>query len=157
MTPWTKRLTAVASNGNLTQLYPDFCTAGAAAGTQGEAVRRPTGGTISQLVVSGDGANAGTLELYDMDGTTEGANVDSAATVSNAQLVAALAKSPPTAKLIAKVLLAGTDQLTVFRAGSAGAPCLRGLVARFSNAGPTGTCDLNLSATGIFEKYERHV
>lgn len=157
MTPWSVRVTATAPDGNLTQLYPDFCTAGAAAGTQGELVRRPTEGTIGELTVSGDGTNAGTIELYDMDGNSEGADVDSAATITNANLVAALAASPPRAKLIKKVKIAGTDQLTVVRAGSAGTPCMKGLVARFSMSQPTGTVDININSTGLFQKYERHV
>jgi len=155
MTPWPLALATVAATGNITQCYPAFCTAGAGAGTQGELVRRPTEGTINSLTVVGDGSNAGTLELWDASGVDAGADVDTLAVVTNAQMATLVAAGK--AKLIASVLIAGTDQLTVFNAGSAGAPCMKGLCARFSNAGPTGAATININATGLFQKYERHV
>ena len=157
MTPWAVTLTQVAATGNLTQLYPVFCTAGAGAITQGEVVRRPCEGTINELLVSGDGSNSGTLELYDLNGNDGGADVDTLAAITNAQLVAMLAASPPTAKLIKHVTIAGTDQLRAVTSGSAGTPCMKGLAARFSSGSPAGNCILNINATGLFQKYERHV
>ena len=155
MTPWTKRITSVAADGNLQQLYPDFCTAGAGVGTQGEQVRRPTEGTISEMTLSGDGTNAVLVELYDIDGNSEGADVDTLTAITNAKLTAALAKSPPTAKLIGKVQLAGTDIVNFIRAGGTGVPVMKGLAIRVSPAG--ATLDVNINATGLFQKYERHV
>lgn len=154
MTPWAKRVTSVAVDGDVQQLYPDFCTAGAGGGTQGELVRRPTMGTISGLTISGDGTNAVLVELYDINGVEEGADVDTLVAITNAKLVAALAKSPPTAKLIAKMQIAGTDQLPVVRPGGTGMPVLRGLGIRVSPAG--ATVDININASGLFEKYENH-
>ena len=151
-TSWTTTLTGVAANGNVTQLYPDFCTAGAGAGTQGEQVRRPAGGTISNIMVSGDGTNSGTLELYDITGISEGADVDTAATITNAQLVAALAKSPPTARKIADVPIAGTDHVPIWRPGGTAPTVQQGLAGRFVSS---GDCTLNIVATGLFEKYDR--
>lgn len=156
MTPWHKELTAVASDGVITQMFPTFCDSGPGAGTQGELVRRPMEGVISELTVSGDGTNAGTIELWDASGDDVTAKkMDQGETITNAEMATLVAAG--SAKKLGQWTVAGTDQLTIYRAGGTGAVCLKGLMARFSNAGPTGTIDVSINASGLFQKYERHV
>ena len=149
MDTWPITLTAVASNGNVTQLYPAWCSAGAGGGTQGEAVRRPVDGMVAELHVLGDGTNAGTLELWDVSGVDLGADVDTATTISNAQITAGV--SAGTARKILDIDIAGTDKIITNLKNTT---IMKGLAARFSNAGPTGSCNLNIQSSGIYQKYD---
>ena len=161
MTPWVKSLTAVNGGGLITQLYPTFCTAGAGLGTQGESVRRPMEGTIDELLISGDGTNAAIIEFWDASGADHAdVDVDTGETMTEAQLNTLIAAGK--ARLIKKVAIAGTDQLTVIESDTGGTPIMRGLCARAVPAGgakipPAAVIKINVNATGLFQKYDRHV
>lgn len=72
----------VASNGALTQLYPNFgsitgtmsdtSNTGTYPPTGGGIVRRPSHGHCVALEITGDGSNAVTVELWDIAGTDRG-------------------------------------------------------------------------------------
>lgn len=146
MERWVCPLTIVAATGNLTQLYPQWATAGInpATATSGQQVRYPCEGKMTSLQCFTDGTNAFTLELYDISGMELGADVSSAAVITNAQLVAALAAGK--AKLIFKQNIAGNGLTPMTPVGPAG--FMKGIAARAWNVGPTGTCELNLSVEG---------
>lgn len=141
-------IAAVAAAGNLTQLYPSTCTAGSGATTQGTEVRRPCDGTLISCQVETDGVNGGKLELWDVDGSDGGADVNTAAAITNAQLTAAIAKGR--ARLVYEQTFLGTSGARLNLAG--GMPIARGLAARFSNAGVAGTITLSIVSRGLFMK-----
>lgn len=154
MSYWGSRsVSAVASNGVATQLFPttianSACTSTAtyppaAAGK----IRRPTSGTLRSMEVTSDRTNAGVLELWDVAGQDRGAsnNVNSGGdTMTDAYLSA-------NGRLIAKI--------NIDPAGGAGVPLSwnlgdlhfsKGLAARFVNGGPTGAVFLAPDVDGGF-------
>jgi hypothetical protein len=145
---WVVSLTAVASNGNLTQLYPVWATAGVAkaSSTAGQWIRVPSGGALHSIQIEPNGTDGGKIEIYDLAGNQAGADVSSATTITNAQLTAAITAGH--AKLIWEQQFAGTVGTGPANASGIFRSFLGGLVARFSNAGPTGTCVLNLVVEG---------
>ncbi len=153
---WVCPLTAVAATGDLTQLYPAWVTAGVAksSSSNGQLIRRPLQGALHSIQVENDGSNGGTLQIYDIDGGQNGADVSSATAITNTQLVAALAATPPRAKLIFEQTFSGTAGAQIVNAPGVYRAFLKGLAARFSNAGPTGTCTVNLVVGGGYDKVE---
>lgn len=143
-------LTAVTSTGNLTQVYPTTCTAGIAkaSATNGQLIRGPTEGILYQVQIETDGTNGGTIELWDANGDDAGADVSSAATVTNAQLVTL--QSMNVAKLIYRQNFQAAPT-TPFGIGSRAFQ--RGLLARF--VASAGTCYLNMSVQGGCRKTEK--
>ena len=135
---WVVDLTAVSATGNLTQLYPTWLTAGVnpASATAGQEIRRTNKGTLNACQIRTDGTNAGYIEIWDLNGADVGADVSSAAVVTNAQLIALQALNR--AKLI------WTQNFTATSGAATpsmwGKPFMHGLAARFVNSGPTGTC-----------------
>jgi len=143
MDTWPITLTGVAADGDGTQLYPAWCSAGVAAGAAGDK-RRPVDGMVAELHILGDGTNAGTLQLYDMNGDDEGAEVSSAAAVTNAQIVAGLAAGR--ARLIADIDIAGSDKIVTNLKNTT---IMKGLVGRFVGS---GSCTLTIQSSGIYQK-----
>lgn len=137
-------MTAVASNGNLTQLYDPAGTAGSGLTTAGVEVRKPIEGIIYWLDVMPDGSNGGTIEIWDLNGADGGADVNTATVITDAQRA--------TAVTLGKASLLWTQIFT----GSSGARLaqqrpitfMHGLAARFYNSGPTGVCTLTVAVDG---------
>lgn len=150
MSPWSIDLTAVAATGNVTQLFPSWCSVGSVATTPGSLRRKTMEGNYKSLTITPDGVNGGKLEIWDIDGEQAGANINTAAVISNAQLVAAIAAG--NAKLIKTVLFAGAASVQI--PVSTGGPFLKGLAARFSNATATGTVTFNAFVNGGCRKVE---
>ncbi len=152
---WVIALTAVAASGDLQQLYPVWATAGVAkaGSTNGQLLRKTSEGAMHSIQIKTDGVNGGTLEIYDIDGETWGADVSSGTTITNAQLTAALAVNK--AKLIYNISFAGTvGSLPASAPAIVGRGFMHGLAARFSNAGPTGTATLNMIVSSGHRKVE---
>lgn len=151
---WVIPLTAVAATGIVTQLYPANCTAGVAkAGSvNGQLLRRPLQGALHSIQVEPNGTDGGTIQIYDIDGGQWGADVSSATTITNAQLVTAIASG--LAKLIFEQSFSGTVGSGVVNAPGVFRAFMGGLAGRFSNSGPTGTCTLNLVVGGGYMKVE---
>lgn len=147
MESWQVSLTAVASNGNVTQLYPTHCPAGVDPSTAnaGDQIRRPCEGTLYSLQAKTDGTNGGTVELWDISGHDSGIDVSSAATLTNAQMAALVTAGLAKKMYEQNVVADGTTPISVGPRGF-----IHGLAARFSNSGPTGTCELNLVVRGGF-------
>ncbi len=139
----------VASNGNVTQLYPTYCSAGTAiaTATPAQMVRVPTGGELVSLQVETDGTNGGIVQIYDVDGLDAGADISAGTTITNTQLVALIAAGK--AKLIYEQNVIGTG-LTPPSTGYK--RFLKGLAGRF--VGAAGSVKLNMSVNGGF--YKRH-
>jgi hypothetical protein len=132
-------LTGVASNGNVTQIYPPGLTAGVTPPKNpGQSIRRPCGGYMKSAELNTGGSVTGTLEIYDIDGLAEGADVSSAATITNAQLVAAIAAG--TAKLIYDQTFGAT--IGSERSNIPGKAYAKGLAMRFVGS---GTLKVNLT------------
>lgn len=131
----------LTSTGDLKQLYPNYMSVGTTAvGNR----RRPTDGRLFSLDVVPDGTNGGVIEIWDIDGGEAGADVNTATAITNAQLVAAQALGR--AELIWTAKFSGTESAS-FK-GTSARVFAKGLAARFYNAGPTGTCWVNLSLDG---------
>lgn len=144
MQRWIVPLSIVANNGNVTQAYPDFATAGVdpAIATPGQLVRCPCEGQLVSLQVATDGINSLILEVYDISGIELGINVSSATTISDAQLDAAI--SAGKAQLIFEQNVAGSG-LTPF-ASVGPARFMKGLA--FRAVGSAGTCKVNAVVQG---------
>lgn len=151
---WVCSLSAVSATGDVTQLYPANCTAGVAksSSSNGQLIRRPLQGALHSIQLETDGTNAGTIQIYDIDGGAWGADVSSATTITNTQLSAAI--SAGKAQLIFEQNFAGTPGSGIVNAPGVYREFLHGLAARMVNAGPTGTCKLNLVVGGGYEKVE---
>jgi len=134
----------VAANGNVTQCYPASSPAGInpATAVPGENVRQPCEGQVTSLQCLTDGTNAFIIELYDISGIEIGVDVSSAAVISNAQLVAAIAAGRAT--LIFEQNVAGSG-LTPF-APIGPFRIMKGIAARA--VGASGTCKLNMVVQG---------
>lgn len=147
-------VTSVAATGDLKQLYPTFCTPGVAkaGSTPGQLLRRPMQGALHSIQVKPDGANGGTIELWDVDGGDAGADVSSLDVITNAQLVALVAQGR--AKLIYRQDFAGTIGSGPTNAAGIYRTFVKGLAARMYDDTPVGNCELNLVVTGGFMKTE---
>lgn len=108
----------------------------------------PVRRNVDSCQVETDGVNGGKLELWDVDGSDGGADVNTAAAITNAQLTAAIAKGR--ARLVYEQSFLGTSGARLNLAG--GMPIARGLAARFSNAGVAGTITLSIVSRGLFMK-----
>ena len=144
MDRWVCPLTIVASNGNVTQLYPVPAGSGVnpATATPAQQVRQPCEGQLISLQVASDGTNAGILELYDISGHELGVDVSSATTITDAQLDAAIAAG--NAKLILEQNFSGSGLTPWAAVGPA--RFMKGLAARA--VGVSGTCKLNMVVQG---------
>lgn len=151
---WVIPLTAVAADGNVTQLYPAWVSAGVAksSSTNGQLIRRPLQGALHSIQIEPNGTDGGTVEIFDIDGGEAGANVSSATAITDSQLDAAIAAGK--AKKIWEQQFAGTVGTGPVNAAGIFRAFQKGLAARFSNGGPTGTCTLNLVVSGGYEKVE---
>jgi hypothetical protein len=143
-------LTAVTATGNVTQLYPAFCTAGTGSGTLGTLKRGPCEGVLLNLQVETDGINGGKLEVWDVNGNDGGDDVDTAVVITNAHL-AALVSAGKARKIYEQNFVGSAGARLAIAHGT---PFVKGLAARFSNDGPTGTCSTNIIADGGFRKTE---
>lgn len=151
---WVVSLSAVAANGDVTQLYPDWCSAGVdpASATNGQLIRRPYEGALHSIQIKPDGTNGGTIEIYDINGLELGVDVSSAAAISDTVLDTAITAGK--AKLIFTQSFAGTVGSGVVNAPGIYRGFMKGLAARFWNAGPTGACVLNLVVNNGYAKVE---
>lgn len=154
MTPFVVTLTAVAATGAGTQIYYDTMTPGVApaAHSPGTQYREPIHGVLHSLEVEPDGSDGGTLEVWDINGRDGGADVNTAAVVTNAQIAAAIAAGK--GRLIYSQMFTGSTGATVRTVRGNPMPFQHGLVARFSMASPAGTCKLNLLTSGLCRKIE---
>lgn len=145
---WVITLTAVAATGNVQQLYPVWASAGTAKGSAvaGDLIRSPHNGALHAFSVQPDGANAGTLELYDIDGNDAGADVSSLDVITDAQLDALVARKK--AKLIYQQTIPASAGANIVSPPGIYIAFMRGLAARFQNAGVAGTCVLSARVTG---------
>lgn len=150
MEPWVVTLTAVASNGDITQLYPANATAGVdpASAVIGDQIRRPTEGMLQSVQLKTDGTNGGVIEIWDVSGHDGGINVSSAATLTDTQVSALI--SAGKARILASQNFAGDASTPAINIGPR--QFIHGLAARFSNSGPTGTLTLNLAVRGGYCK-----
>lgn len=139
-------LAAVAATGDLTQLYPDCCTVGTGATTMGTQKRTPSEGTLASLQVEPDAIDGGIIQIWDLNGADIGADVNTAAAITNAQLV--LLQAAGRARLIFEQVFSGSSGART--AVSFGMPFTHGLAGRYVNT--TGTCKLNITADGGFRK-----
>jgi hypothetical protein len=151
MSPWSISIAATAtSTGNIQQLFPDWCTVGTTATTPGSLRRKTSEGVYKSLTITPDGTNGGLFELWDIDGEEAGANINTAAVISAAQLAAAIAAGK--ARLIKTVLTTGSASVQI--PISTGGPFLKGLAARFSNSGVVGTLQFSAFVSGGCRKTE---
>lgn len=151
--PWIVTLTAVLANGNATQLYPAYATAGVAksSATPGQNIRAPSGGKVHSLRVIPDGTNAGTLEIWDANGEMIGADVSTAAVVTDTQIDTLVTQRM--AKLLHTDSIAAA--VTAENRATISLDFTKGLVARFSNAGAAGSVQLVMSVTGGHKTKQR--
>lgn len=149
MEGWVVTLTGVAADGNVTQLYPAWAAAGAnpAVATLGQQIRQPIEGQVISLQIRTDGTNGGVIELYDINGTQAGANVSSAAVITDTQLDAAIAAG--NAKLIYTQNFIASPE-TPINMGWKGFQ--KGLAARYVGS---GFCDLNLVINGGYRYIDK--
>lgn len=152
MTPWviTALPAVAAATGNLTQLYPDSCTAGSGAISSGTLKRSPCEGVMVTCQVEPDGTNGGEIQIWDVNGADSGADVNTAAVITNAQLLILIAAGK--ARQIYGQKFSGSSGARLSIAH--GVVFLHGLAARYINAGPVGTIDLNLVIDGGCRKTE---
>lgn len=153
---WVCPITAVASTGDLTQLYPAWVTVGVAktGSTNGQIIRRPLQGALHAISVEANGTDGGVIQIYDIDGGQNGADVSSATAITNAQLVAALAATPPRAKLLYEQQFSGTTGSGPISPPGVYIGFMKGLAARMTMDTPAGGCKLNLRVGGGYEKVE---
>lgn len=141
-------LSAVTSTGNLTQLYPTWVSAGLTTTTAGSLRRHPCEGQLYSIQVKPDGTNGGIIEIWDLNGDDVGANVNTATTITNAELVTAQGLN--LARLIYSQNFSGT--VGAATTGTGFRPFQRGLAARF--VAGAGSCELNLAVDGGQRKLE---
>lgn len=149
---WVIDLNAVAANGDAVQLYPAWVSAGANydAASTGDKIRQPNGGNILAISVKSDEVNGGLIELWDADGRDIGADVSSSNVITDAQLNTLISQGK--AKRIWAQNFAAAPGSVI--PGDTRKDFTKGLVARFSNSGPSGNCTLNLSVVGGYRKVE---
>jgi hypothetical protein len=156
MEVWSVQIDNVDSaTGALTQLYPDWVTAGQNPGTAGNLIRRPTDGILHELSIYPDSAQGGVLEIWDLAGDMSGASdVSTSDQITNAYLVAALARSRPRAKLIWKQEFKADAGLTTKKLTQR-VLIKFGLAVRWYTAGVTSstkTAVLNVVSEGLYTK-----
>lgn len=153
MTPFIVDLSAVVLTGVGTQIYYPTCTPGVApSSSPGTQYREPIHGVLHSLEIEPDGSNGGELEVWDMNGRDGGADVNTAAVVTNAQIAAAIAAGK--ARLMYSQKFTGATGAVVRTVRGSAMPFQHGLVARFKNVGGTGTISLNLMTSGLCRKIE---
>ena len=148
MTPWVIQLTAVAAAGNLTQLYPDSCTAGSGATTRGTLKRSPCEGVLVNCQVEPDGINGGELQLWDVNGADIGADVNTTNVITDAQLQALITAGKARPIYGQKFSGSSGSRLAI----AYGVPVMHGIAGRYVNS--TGTLELNLVVGGCCRKTE---
>ncbi len=135
-------ITGVAANGNLLQIYPPDCPAGiaVATATPAQMIREPIEGELVGFQVQTNGSDGGVFELWDVAGDDGGADVSTAAVITNAELVVAQNKGK--ASLLWRQNLLGTGVTP---------PCpsyfrfMRGLAARWVSS---GNCSMSGNISG---------
>jgi len=143
-------LSAVAATGDLKQLYPSWAPNGVsrASATNGQLIKGPVEGILYSVQIATDGANAGTIEIWDVNGDDIGANVSSLTAITDAQLVllqtAGKAKLMYSQNFISSPTVPPTTGFRTFQ---------HGIAARF--VGGAGTCSLNLVVVGGFRLTEK--
>lgn len=143
-------LACVLSDGIVTQIYGP-CPVGVApaSATRGQLIRRPNHGELHSFQVNTDGANGGTLELWDVNGHDCGADVSSGTTITQAQLTSLIARG--LAKLIYKGTFSGTTGSGPNPYAGVYRTFMRGLAARFYVTAPAsaaGVIDINMVLGG---------
>lgn len=149
MERWVCALTGVASNGNITQLYPANASAGVnpATATNGQLIRKPCEGTLYSMQIETDGTNPGTVQLWDINGIEIGVDVSSAAALTDTQVSDAITAG--LAKLIYEQNFTASPATPI---GIGYASFQKGLAARFVGS---GSCKLNLVVSGGYRKTEK--
>lgn len=139
-----------SDSGDLTALFPPSCSSEAGATTQGSLRRRQTSGTLYRIEVYASDSAGGVIELWDIDGLTEGAsnNISTGTAMTNAfkNSKAALGQ----AKMIWTQSFSGDtgDAVVYFKNP---VPIMRGLAARYINESGTA-CTLSIVADGCYLK-----
>lgn len=101
-----------SATGVLTQIYPDWCTAGTAYAAGAE-IRLPVDGILHEMTVYPLDAVGGIIEVYDIAGEYSGTNdVNTSNTMTNAYLTSQLNRERVKAKLIWKQEFKGDPGLT---------------------------------------------
>ncbi len=146
-------INAVAASGNAVALFPNHVTVGSADTTAGAERRAQREGVCTRLEVYS--TNGGLLELFDIAGLVSeiagNNNVNLGTTLTDAYITAQIAAGKARKIYSAEVTGTAGDRPQLLQ--NIG-PFVRGLAARFSNAGPTGAATINIIADGGFEKYE---
>lgn len=141
MEGWVVDVTAVASNGDLTQIYPTWCSAGTAPGSavNADQIREPTPARMSSFQVKTNSIDGGIIELWDINGLDGGADVSSLAAITNTQATAL--QTAGKAKLVYQQNFTADPDTPLVNKG----PIFfaHGIAARF--VGSTGTATLNFS------------
>lgn len=151
-------LASVAATGDLTQLYPTWCSAGVAksSSTVGQLIRRPMQGALHSIQLKGDGSHSGYLEIWDLNGEDAGVDVSSATAITNTQKASITLPTVP--KLIFRQDMTGLAGAGIVNAAGIYRTFARGLAARWVGDGGAGAgggaCELNLVVTGGFCKVE---
>ena len=146
MDSFTTSVTGVAATGNLKQVYSPFCTAGSGSTATGTQKRRPVAGSLFLVEVQTDGVNGGTIEVFDINGELEGADVDTSDVITNAQLTSAIAANRAVKMFTQQFAGSGTARLAINR----GTRFSKGLALRFVAA--AGSCIVNIQWEGGQEK-----
>jgi hypothetical protein len=148
---WVVSLPAAAANGDVQQCYPAGIGTNVAksAATAGQWVRSPMQGALHAFSVQPDGAQAGVLELYDIDGNDAGANVSTATAITDTQLDALIASG--TAKLIYKQTIPSSVGNQIVSPPGIYIAFMRGLGARYVSS---GTCVVSFRITGGSRRYQ---
>lgn len=149
---WVIALPAAAAGGDVQQLYPVWAAAGADKSdppATGAWVRSPMQGALHAISVQSDGAQAGVLELYDIDGNDAGADVSSATAITDTQLDALIAANK--AKLIYQQTVPASAGSNIVNPPGLYIAFMRGLGARYVSS---GTCTISLRVTGGQRKYQ---
>lgn len=140
-------LAGVAANGNLTQIYPDSCTPGTGVVSMGNLVRKPVYGTIHGIQVFTDGVNGGVIEIWDLDGNDGAADVNTGVTITNAQLLAAIALGKARLMWTQRYIGGGTATFP----SEIPVPFQHGIAAR--NVAAAGSCQINVTMAGGYVKH----
>lgn len=153
---WSVQINNVDSTtGALTQLYPDWVTAGQNPGAAGNIIRRPTDGILHEIAIYPDSSQGGILEVWDIAGAMSGtSDVSTSNQITNAYLTAQLARTRPRAKLLWKQEFKADAGLTTKKMTQR-AVIKFGLAVRWYTAGVTSstkTAVLNVVSEGTYTK-----
>lgn len=150
LSTWIVELDGVTSSGDLTQLFPTWCPAGAdpATAVPGDLLRKPCEGFMRGAQIATDGSNGGVIELWDVNGFDLGLDMSTGETITNAQLNSLItlgkAKQIWSQRFTAT---AGASTPSIF-----GKQFVHGLAARYVSG--AGTCTLNADIEGGFRLLE---